>query len=145
LCFSVFAGGCDFGSRFNIDVVDVRLLAENRSWHASYLLGGTPGAPIELPTGREVHVPLGARVHLLLRSRDFVSDFRVSGLALRDFATPYLPAEMSFLADQRGRYEVRGDEMCGLPHTDRTRGWLVVEDAAAYRTWIGKRLTEENQ
>jgi heme/copper-type cytochrome/quinol oxidase subunit 2 len=136
-------GGCGIDSGLSTDVVKVRLTAENRSWHASYLLPNAAGRPIELATGREVHVPQGARVRLLLASRDFVSDFRVSALALRDFATPYLPSEMSFEAPRSGRYEVRGDEMCGLPHTDKTRGWLIVEDAASYRAWISRRLRED--
>jgi heme/copper-type cytochrome/quinol oxidase subunit 2 len=139
----LYVGGSDGGGRFNTDIVKVRLLAEDRSWHAWYLLPPQLGPPAEVSTGREVHVPLGARVHLLLASRDFISDFRISGLALRDFAIPNLPSEMSFQAQRPGRYEIRGDEMCGLPHTEKTRGWLIVEDAASYRAWMTKQLGEK--
>ncbi len=31
------------------------------------------------------------------------------------------------------------DVLCGLPHTDKTRGWLAVEDAVAFRAWIRVR------
>lgn len=141
----LFAAGCDAAVWLNTDDVSIRLMAENRSWHGSYLFPGIPGLPAELPTGREVHVPTGAHVKLLLASRDFVSDFRISALALREFTAPYLPSEISFEAKRPGRYEIRGDEMCGLPHTERTHGWLVVEQETTYRAWIARRLSEEKQ
>jgi heme/copper-type cytochrome/quinol oxidase subunit 2 len=78
-------------------------------------------------------------VRLALSSRDYISDFRLPELGLRDFAAPDLPSEFRFRADRAGRYLLRGDELCGLPHTDRTRGTLVVEDTAAYRAWVEKQ------
>jgi cytochrome c oxidase subunit II len=92
-----------------------------------------------VPTGREVHVPLGAEVRLTLTSRDYISDFTLPQLGLRDFAAPDLPSEFRFRADRAGRYDVRGDELCGRPHSERTRGVLVVEDAASFRAWIRKQ------
>lgn len=137
--------GCDAEPVVRVDAVDVRLMAQEASWHASYLVPEQPGETREVPTGREVHVPLGADVRLMLASRDYISDFTLPQLGLRDFAAPGLPAELHFRADRTGRYDVRGDEFCGLPHTDKTRGWLVVEDAAAYRAWIQKRTREDRK
>jgi cytochrome c oxidase subunit 2 len=119
-------------------MVNVRLVAQDTSWHASYVLQAAQTLT-ELPTGREVHVPVGADVRLALTSRDYISDFKVPELGLRDFAAPDLPSEFHFRADRPGRYDVRGDELCGLPHTDRTRGTLIVEDIASFRAWIQKR------
>lgn len=133
------ASGCGADGVVALDAVDVRLVAENTSWHASYLLPGASGSAAEVPTGREVHVPLGATVRLALTSRDYISDFTLPDFGLRDFAAPDLPADLHFRADRLGRYRVRGDELCGLPHTDKTRGWLIVEDAAAFRAWVGER------
>ncbi len=116
-----------------VDAVNVRLVAENTAWRAAYLTGQQ-----ELPTGREVHVPIGADVRLVLTSKTYISDFRVPALGLRDFAAPDLPSEFRFRATKAGRYEVKGDELCGRPHTDKTRGWLVVEDAQSFQTWIRK-------
>ena len=137
--------GCRTAPDIPVAAVDVQLTALQRSWHAAYLMPGPSGSggTTEVPTGREVHVPLGAAVRLRLASRDFVSDFTVTDLALRDFAAPNLPSDFYFRADRAGRFEVRGDELCGLPHTDRTRGWLVVEDAKAFRTWVRRRIQEE--
>ena len=74
-----------------------------------------------------------------LRGTVWVADFRLSGLWLRDFAAPELPSEFRFRADHAGRYDLRGDELCGLPHTDKNRGWLIVEDPASFRAWVQKR------
>ena len=127
----VCVAGCNRPApEIRLDTVDVSLVAQKRSWNASYLVARSPGQALEVPTGREVHVPVGALVRLKLASEDFVSDFRLDGFELRDFAAPGLPSEFLFHAYRPGRFEVRGEELCGLPHTDRTRGWLVVEDVA---------------
>ena len=135
--------GCRARPVVRVDQIDVRLVAQDTSWHASYILDRSSRAT-EVPTGREVHVPLGADVRLALSSRDYISDFSVPDLGLRDFAAPDLPSEFRFRADRDGRYDVRGDELCGLPHTDRTRGTLIVEDAASFRAWVHER-TEGNK
>jgi heme/copper-type cytochrome/quinol oxidase subunit 2 len=137
--------GCSTAPALGVENVDVRLVAEDTSWHASYLIPERNGVPTVVPTGREVHVPLGADVRLALTSRDYISDFTVPQLGLRDFAAPDLPSEFRFHADRSGRYDVRGDELCGRPHTDRTRGVLVVEDAASYRAWVRKRTQGSHQ
>jgi cytochrome c oxidase subunit 2 len=137
-------GGCETGPAVRVDAVDVRLVAQDTSWQAFYLIPERHGGATVVPTGREVHVPLGADVRLALTSRDYVSDFTLPQLGLRDFAAPDLPSELHFRADRAGRYDVRGDELCGLPHTDKTRGWLVVENADSFRAWIRKR-TQGNE
>jgi cytochrome c oxidase subunit 2 len=131
--------GCGAPRKAAVDAVDVRLVAEDTTWRAAYLTGPLQAPSEELPTGREVHVPVGADVRLLLTSRKYISDFRLPELGLRDFAAPDLPSEFRFRADRAGRYDVRGDELCGRPHTDKTRGWLVVEDAESYQAWIRKQ------
>ena len=132
-------GSCSVRPTVRLDVVDVRLVAEDTTWHASYLIREAQGET-EVPTGREVHVPLGAEVRLALTSRDYISDFRLSDFGLRDFAAPDLPSAFRFRVDRAGRYDVRGDELCGLPHTDKTRGSLVVEDPASFQAWVQRRM-----
>lgn len=119
--------------------VEVRMLAADTAWQASYLVERPDGSATEVPTGREVHVPLGAEVILALASRDYISEFALLGLGLRDFAAPGLPSEFRFRAERVGRYTLRGDELCGRPHTDKARGWLVVEDPEAFRAWFRRR------
>lgn len=121
------------------DSVEVRMVAQAAAWQASYLVTRPGGAAAEIPTGREVHVPLGAEVRIGLQSLDYISNFTLPALGLRDFCAPGLPSEIRFTADRPGRFPLRGDQLCGLPHTETSRGWLVVEDAAAFRDWVERR------
>jgi heme/copper-type cytochrome/quinol oxidase subunit 2 len=116
--------------------LEVRMVAHDTTWHAAYLV---PGTSAEVPTGREVHVPLGALVTLELRSSVYISDFELPGLGLRDFAAPGLPSAFRFRAARPGRYLVRGDELCGRPHDERSRGVLIVEEPAAFQAWLLSR------
>jgi cytochrome c oxidase subunit II len=126
--------GCRVATRNRgpTDRVAVGIVAADTSWSASYL-------PENLPTGRDVHVPLGAEVSLALSSRDFVALFSVPSLGLRDFASPGLPGTLRFRADREGSYELRADELCGQPHGEKTRGRILVEEPAAFWSWIGSR------
>ncbi len=137
--------GCGADPDLRLDVVDVQLMAEDTSWRASYLLQQPSKGAMQIATGREVHVPLGADVTLRLASRAYIADFALPQFGLRDFAAPDLPSQLHFRADRAGRFDVRGDELCGRPHTDKTRGWLVVEDAAAYRVWMHERARDMNR
>jgi len=124
-----------------VDVVNVRLVAQDRSWHASYVLATSAGG-VEVPTGRELHVPLGAGVHLALSSPDFISTFTVDDLDLRHFAAPDLPSHVTLSAERVVRHELRGDELCGRPHGARARGWLVIDRPADYQTWVRRQARE---
>lgn len=139
----VLAAGLTACSRppaLRTDTVEVRMVAHAAAWQASYVLAPQGnGAATEVPTGREVHVPIGAEVRFALTSLDYISDFTLPGLGLRDFCAPGLPSEIRFTADRAGRFALRGDQLCGLPHTDRSRGWLIVEDATAFRSWVERR------
>ncbi|HKQ96291.1 MAG TPA: hypothetical protein VJV75_00305 [Candidatus Polarisedimenticolia bacterium] len=131
--------GCRAAPTAPVGEVEVRMLAADTAWQATYLVERPDGVPTEIPTGREVHVPVGAEVVLALASRDYISEFALAGLGLRDFAAPGLPSEFRFRAERRGRFALRGDELCGRPHTDKARGWLVVEEPAAFRAWFERR------
>ena len=130
--------GCASGPPIPLDAVSVHIRAQRTTWHASYVLARPEGRAVEVATGREIHVPLGASVTIALASGEYIADFAMPGLGLHDFAAPGLPAELHFRASRAGHYDVRGAEMCGLPHDDRSRGLLIVEDAEAYRAWVLK-------
>jgi cytochrome c oxidase subunit II len=134
LCWLPLAvAGCRVArSRGKADHVEVRVVAADTSWSASYF-------PQNLATGRDVHVPLGAEVSLALASRDFVALFSVPSLGLRDFASPGLAGTLRFRADREGSYELRAEELCGQPHGERTRGRILVEEPAAFWSWLDSR------
>jgi cytochrome c oxidase subunit 2 len=111
----------------------VRLTAIRTTWQASYL-DHNSGATLR--TGREIHVPLNAEIRLELASRDYVSDFNLPDFKLRDFAAPGIPSSISFKATHPGRFRVEGGELCGRPHNEDARGWLIVEPSESFQSWI---------
>ncbi|HVV87115.1 MAG TPA: hypothetical protein VHE35_28945 [Kofleriaceae bacterium] len=144
LCGLAAAAGCTRAPSIEEhalrDGVDIRLDGEGQSWRASLLLPGRDGRTTEVPLGREVHVPLGAEVRFALASRDYICDFAIPDLGARDFAAPDLPGGFRVRPTQAGRYLLRGDEMCGLPHGDLAIGTLVVEDHATWKSWLVARV-----
>jgi cytochrome c oxidase subunit 2 len=138
-----FAACGDPGAeRIAVDTVAVRISAHDVAWNAAYVTVRGDGATVEISTAREVHLPIGAAVSLELASRDYICLFAMPDLGLRDFAAPGLPAQFHFRAERAGSYELRGDELCGLPHTEKTRGRFVVEDPALFQAWVRARVRE---
>jgi heme/copper-type cytochrome/quinol oxidase subunit 2 len=141
---ALLVSSCTSTPAIPLDAVSVRVVAQRVTWRASYFLprpvGPAPGAVegqfVEVETGREIHVPIGAQVTIAVTSGEFVAELTMPQLGVHDFAAPGLPTEVHFRASRGGRYDISGGEMCGLPHDERSRGVLVVEDARAYRAWI---------
>jgi heme/copper-type cytochrome/quinol oxidase subunit 2 len=129
--------------RVPVDAVRVEMTAHRADWQAAYRLTDGAGQAREVATGREVHVPIGAVVTLTMLSGEYIATFDAPTLGLRDFAAPGLPGRFEFHASTQGRYEVRADEMCGLPHPEQFVGFVVVETPDAYRAWVRRRLKRE--
>jgi cytochrome c oxidase subunit 2 len=119
-----------------VDAVAIRVRAQDTAWSASLVLAWPAGGTREVSVGREVHLPLGAEVELSLESRDYICVFAMPGLGLRDFAAPGLASRFHFRAAASGSYEFRGDELCGRPHTEKTRGRFIIESPAAFQEWV---------
>ena len=135
LLVSSCASGPAVDANVPLDAVSVRVVAQRVTWHAAYYLT-RGGVPIEVDTGREIHVPIGASVTVALGGGEFVAELAMPQLGVRDFAAPGLASHIHFRASRAGRFDVRGGEMCGLPHDARADGVLVVEAADAYRAWV---------
>jgi heme/copper-type cytochrome/quinol oxidase subunit 2 len=133
------SGACSAPGLLRTEAVEVEVLAHDTSWTARLLGALEGGAKVKLEAGREVHVPLGAEVTLALSSRDYICLFALPELGVRDFAAPGLPARFTFAASREGRFALRGDELCGLPHGEATRGLLVVESAELFQRWASGR------
>ena len=127
------------GEGLRTDAVEVEILAHDTTWTARVSAVQPDGGLATLEAGREVHVPLGAEVTLGLASRDYICLFALPELGVRDFAAPGLPARFVFNASRAGRFALRGDELCGLPHGNQTSGAMVVEENAAFQGWARSR------
>ncbi|CAN7667335.1 cytochrome c oxidase subunit II [Variovorax paradoxus] len=87
-----------------------------------------------LTAGNEVHLPLGKPVLVLMRSNDVLHDFFVPNFRARMNMVPGQVSRFWFTPAVAGRYEALCAQLCGVGHPNM-RGYVVVEDPAAYQAW----------
>jgi cytochrome c oxidase subunit 2 len=87
-----------------------------------------------LIAGNEVHLPLGKPVLVLMRSNDVLHDFFVPNFRARMNMVPGQVSRFWFTPTVAGRYEALCAQLCGVGHPNM-RGYVVVEDPAAYTAW----------
>ncbi|MDB5771472.1 MAG: c-type cytochrome [Burkholderia sp.] len=93
-----------------------------------------------LITAGEVHLPLNKPVKLLLRSDDVLHDFYVPQFRGRMNIVPGMVTSFWFTPTRAGRYEVMCAQLCGVGHYNM-RAYVVVEEEAAFRTWLAAQPT----
>jgi cytochrome c oxidase subunit 2 len=93
-----------------------------------------------LVMGNEVHLPLNKPVKVLARSHDVLHDFFVPPFRARMNIVPGMVSSFWFTPTVAGRYESMCAQLCGIGHPNM-RGFVVVEDEAAYQTWLKAQPT----
>lgn len=93
-----------------------------------------------LVMGNEVHLPLGRPVKVLLRSNDVLHDFFVPPFRARMNIVPGQVSSFWFTPTVAGRYEAMCAQLCGVGHP-AMRGYVVVEEEAAFQGWLAKQPT----
>ncbi|HEX5650725.1 MAG TPA: c-type cytochrome [Steroidobacteraceae bacterium] len=88
----------------------------------------------------ELHLPLDRPVKLLLRSKDVLHDFTVPEFRVKMDLVPGMVTFMWLTPTKPGQYEILCEELCGTGHF-AMRGRVVVDDAAAYATWLAGQQT----
>ncbi len=88
-----------------------------------------------LVTGNELHLPLGKPIKVLLRSHDVLHDFYVPPFRARMNIVPGQVSTFWFTPTVAGRFEAMCAQLCGVGHANM-RGLVVVEDVAAFQTWL---------
>lgn len=88
----------------------------------------------------EVHLPVDKPVKVLLRSQDVLHDFYVPQFRARMDLVPGMITHFWFTPTQTGRFEILCAELCGIGHSNM-RGHVVVEQEAAFRTWLKAQPT----
>ena len=110
---------------------------------ARFVQGGNPlGLDPNDPAGQddllvmsnEVHLPLGKPVLVLIRSHDVLHDFYVPPFRARMNSVPGQISRFWFTPTVAGRYEALCAQLCGVGHPNM-RGFVVVEDPAAFQAW----------
>ena len=93
-----------------------------------------------LVAGSEVHLPLNQPVKVLLRSNDVLHDFYVPPFRARMNIVPGQMSSFWFTPTKLGRYEALCAQLCGIGHPNM-RGFVVVEDPAAFQIWLKAQPT----
>lgn len=105
------------------------------------LHSGNPfGQDDVLVQGNEVHLPRGRPVKVLLRAKDVLHDFYVPHFRVRMDAVPGMVTGLWFIPTRTGRFELACSEYCGVGH-HTMRGLVVVEEEAAFQTWLKTQPT----
>jgi cytochrome c oxidase subunit 2 len=88
----------------------------------------------------ELHLPLDRPVKVLLRSKDVLHDFTVPQFRVKMDMVPGMVTYLWLTPTKAGEFEILCEELCGMGHF-AMRGRVVVDDAAAYRTWLAGQQT----
>ena len=89
---------------------------------------------------QEIHIPLDRPVKVLLRAQDVLHDFYVPQFRTRMNMVPGMVTSFWFTPTRTGRFEVMCAQLCGIGHANM-RGYVVVEDDAAYAKWLAAQPT----
>ena len=107
-------------------------------------LGIDPGDPAGqddvIVTGSELHLPLNRPVKVLARSHDVLHDFFVPPMRARMNIVPGQVTSFWFTPTRTGRFEAMCAQLCGVGHANM-RGVVVVDDAAAFQSWLARQPT----
>ena len=140
--------------------------AVGKQWHWSFRLPGARRrarrercAPHErrqpawrrsrpMPTGQDdiviaspiLHLPVDQPTRVLLRSTDVLHNFTVPQFRVKMDLVPGLVTYQWFTPTLPGTYEILCEELCGTGHF-AMRGKVVVDEAAAYQTWLANQPT----
>jgi cytochrome c oxidase subunit II len=116
---------------------------------ARYLSGDNPfGISPDDPDGRddivvnspEVHLPLGRPIKVLLRSTDVLHNFSIAQIRVKMDLVPGLVTHIWFTPTRAGTFDLLCEELCGIAHF-AMRGKVVVQEEAAFQTWLARQPT----
>ena len=88
----------------------------------------------------DLHLPLNQPVKVLLRSIDVLHDFYVPEFRAKMDMVPGQVSFFWFTPTRTGTFDILCAELCGSGHF-AMRGKVVIEEEAAYRTWLAKQVT----
>jgi cytochrome c oxidase subunit II len=93
-----------------------------------------------LVSGSELHLPLDQPVKVLLRYKDVLHNFTVPQFRVKMDMVPGMVTYLWLTPTRTGEFEILCEELCGMGHF-AMRGRVVVDEAAAYRTWLAGQQT----
>jgi cytochrome c oxidase subunit 2 len=88
----------------------------------------------------DLHLPIGKPVKLVLRSKDVLHDFYVPQFRAKMDLVPGIVTYFWMTPTRTGTFEILCAELCGIGH-HMMRGTVVVDDDAAFKTWLAGQST----
>jgi len=98
------------------------------------------GADDVIVNNPELHLPVGKSVKFLLRAKDVNHQYAVPQFRVKMDMVPGLVTYTWFQPTRTGSYDLLCEELCGVAHFTM-RGKVVVEDDAAFTTWLASYPT----
>jgi cytochrome c oxidase subunit II len=92
--------------------------------------------------GGDLHLPIDRPVKVLMRSMDVLHNFYVPQFRGKMDMIPGSVTYYWFTPTRTGTFEVLCAELCGVGH-HAMRGFVVVDTAEDYQTWLGEQQTFE--
>ena len=124
--------------------LQVEVTAEQFAWNIRY--AGSDGrfnTADDITTINQLHLPVHETVLITLKSKDVIHSFFVPQFRMKLDAVPGITGHLWLSATKTGHYEIACAELCGLGHY-RMRGFLVIEPAEVFNTWLAQTLAEQN-
>ena len=124
--------------------LEVEITAEQFAWNIRY--AGPDGAlntADDITTINQLHLPVHQTVLVRLKSKDVIHSFFVPQFRMKLDAVPGITGRLWLSATKTGHFEIACAELCGLGHY-RMRGFLVIEPAEVFNTWLAQTLAEQN-
>jgi cytochrome c oxidase subunit 2 len=115
-----------------------------------------PAADDDVVTLNQLHLPVGKPALVHLTSKDVIHSFMLNEMRVKQDAIPGIETPVWFeptvtTAQMRERtgdpdydYEIACAQLCGLGHY-RMRGFLTVEEPAAFEAWLATRRAEQQK
>lgn len=97
-----------------------------------------------LVQGDDLHLALNQPVNMLLRSVDVLHDFYVPQFRAKMDLVPGLVTFFWMTPTRTGTFDILCAELCGTGHY-AMRGKVVVEEKAAFETWLAEQQTFAQQ
>lgn len=121
------------------DSLSLRLVGREHRWDFEYPgVDGVPGTADDRTATGDLHLPAHTPVHFELHSDDELYFFGVLALGAKQVAMPDLTFRLDLPGQPVGRFELLGDQMCGVDYP-QMRGQLVIEPWPAFVEWLGRQ------
>ena len=124
--------------------MEIEVTAEQFAWNIRY--AGSDGqldTADDILTINQLHLPVHQTVLVDIKSKDVIHSFFLPQFRIKQDAVPGLTSRVWLNAVKSGHYEIVCAELCGLGHF-RMRGFVTLEDDAAFKTWLAEQLAEQN-